>query len=428
MAAALAGPVSAQAPRATLTAPAEVDWGATVRLEGRGSAAAAGAALIRFEWTHLSGTGGMPVGEVVATDQPALLLPLDGYPPLDPGVHAFRLRVLDDQGRASPPVESQVIVMDTQAPTAVLQAPDRLDPTEVLVLDGTASYDPGGGSVERFEWTLVDAQGVGPLNTPMNQPVETVAPTWTVERLDGAPLAPGRLTYRLEVTDASGNRSAPTQVQVIVMDTQAPTAVLQAPDRLDPTEVLVLDGSASYDPGGGSVERFEWTLVDAQGVGPLNTPMNQPVETVAPSWTVERLDGDPLAPGRLTYRLEVTDASGNRSAPTQVQVFVVDTQAPTASATAPRRIVPTEPVTLDGGRSSDAAPGRVVRWHWVRRAGEGGGWRIGATRTTDRPTVDVPADRRRPLLPGTHVFELVVEDAAGNRSRPVRVSFDVPRR
>jgi hypothetical protein len=84
------------------------------------------------------------------------------------------------------------------------------------------------------------------------------------------PLAVGKHTFQLVVTDDSGNNSEPAVVSVIVLDTDRPTAVIDvlnsagnavpAPVRLGVGEKFTLSGRRSSDVGG-TVKTWTWTLL-----------------------------------------------------------------------------------------------------------------------------------------------------------------------
>jgi hypothetical protein len=86
--------------------------------------------------------------------------------PLSVGKHLFELVVLDDSQNPSQPAIVQVNVIDTQAPTAIINfSPDLRDPQDPRILrvpfgrpftlDGRASTDIGG-QVVRWTWKLVE--------------------------------------------------------------------------------------------------------------------------------------------------------------------------------------------------------------------------------------------------------------------------------
>ena len=101
-------------------------------------------------------------------------------------------------------------------------------------------------------------------------PARTSDPVLKVEPGE-APLPVGRHTFRLTVTDDSGNVSQPADVSVIVVDTQAPTAVLEVRDsrgravpdnRVSFGATFRLDARKSVDAGGGQIATYKWQLVD----------------------------------------------------------------------------------------------------------------------------------------------------------------------
>jgi hypothetical protein len=95
----------------------------------------------------------------------------------------------------------------------------------------------------------------------VNQSVTTDQPVVEVTVSASKPLPLGRHRFRLVVVDDSGNRSAPDEVEVIVADRSAPTAVLNAPKVVDLGQRFNLDGSKSFDVGGGRVVQWVWTYL-----------------------------------------------------------------------------------------------------------------------------------------------------------------------
>ncbi|MCB1942934.1 MAG: hypothetical protein H6942_03645 [Candidatus Accumulibacter sp.] len=95
----------------------------------------------------------------------------------------------------------------------------------------------------------------------INQEVKTDTPTVEVTLSATNALPLGRHTFRLVVVDDSGNASIPDEVVVIVADTSAPTAVLSAPRSVAFSTSFNLDGSRSFDAGGGRVTTYLWTYM-----------------------------------------------------------------------------------------------------------------------------------------------------------------------
>jgi hypothetical protein len=95
------------------------------------------------------------------------------------------------------------------------------------------------------------------INTEVVTKESTIEVTVNREK----PLPLGRHTFRLIVVDDAGNKSIPDEIQVIVADQQNPTAVLVGPKIAAFGASFPLDGSRSFDVGGGSVVRYEWTYL-----------------------------------------------------------------------------------------------------------------------------------------------------------------------
>jgi hypothetical protein len=92
----------------------------------------------------------------------------------------------------------------------------------------------------------------------------------------------------------------------------------------------------------------------------------QPVETTTPNIEVTVTPSAPLPAGRHRFQLVVEDDSGNRSEPSNAEVIVRDTQKPTAALDAPREVDLGRSFQLSATRSSDVAPGRIIKYIWTR--------------------------------------------------------------
>jgi hypothetical protein len=100
--------------------------------------------------------------------------------------------------------------------------------------------------------------------------IETTDATLTITMPDEK-LSVGSHTFELKVKDDAGNVSAPARVMLVVLDTQAPTAVLRVVDEqgrfLENNSIgygrgFVLDGRKSVDVGGGKIVSYTWSLVE----------------------------------------------------------------------------------------------------------------------------------------------------------------------
>jgi len=96
-------------------------------------------------------------------------------------------------------------------------------------------------------------------------------PTIQVEVSVAAPLPLGLNRFQLVVIDQSGNASAPATIDVIVKDTDKPTAVIDmvnadgaiiTPPTVSFGQSFVLSGKRSSDAPGDNVAQYRFTLID----------------------------------------------------------------------------------------------------------------------------------------------------------------------
>ena len=90
-----------------------------------------------------------------------------------------------------------------------------------------------------------------------------------------------------------------------------------------------------------------------------------PVTTEKPTVEVTVDLEAPLPVGRHKFQLVVEDDAGNRSLPDVVEIIVRDTLNPTAVLEAPSQVQPGQSFTLDGHKSTDVPPGKVVKYEWT---------------------------------------------------------------
>lgn len=92
--------------------------------------------------------------------------------------------------------------------------------------------------------------------------------------------------------------------------------------------------------------------------------IGEPVTTEEPFIDVENAADAPLLPGNYVFELVVVDDAGNQSPPARANVTITD-PGPSAIIEAPKRVPSGKKFRLDGGKSSDVPPGRIVRYTWT---------------------------------------------------------------
>ena len=96
----------------------------------------------------------------------------------------------------------------------------------------------------------------------VNVPIEAPAPDSQLVIVVGdKPLPIGSYTFRLEVIDTSGLKSLPNTRTVVIIDNEAPTAIISAPREVPFNTEFTLSGKESRDLGGGQIKTFIWTLI-----------------------------------------------------------------------------------------------------------------------------------------------------------------------
>jgi hypothetical protein len=98
---------------------------------------------------------------VIQKDNPVVSVDVTPAAPLSVGVHTFLLTVVDDSGNVSDPVKIDVIVKDTDKPTAVLDMVDKagnivaavVAPGTSFILSAARSKD-ATGKIAEYRFTM----------------------------------------------------------------------------------------------------------------------------------------------------------------------------------------------------------------------------------------------------------------------------------
>lgn len=97
-------------------------------------------------------------GQTVETKEPVVEVTVNPDRPLPTGRHRFRLVVVDDSGNASLPSDVEVIIRDSELPTAVLDAEPQVEFGRSFKLAGDRSSDVAPGKIVLYQWTLLDTR------------------------------------------------------------------------------------------------------------------------------------------------------------------------------------------------------------------------------------------------------------------------------
>jgi uncharacterized protein (TIGR03382 family) len=335
--------------------------------------------------------------------------------------------VSDFAGNAATPVNRQVQVRDTTAPTLFI-----IEPVEAQVQCGTLYEDPGARAMDTCAGDLTSA---------------------IVATRSGDSRRPGSFTITYSVQDPSGNRfTSPVVRTVNVRDDLPPTLTLVEPATQavecatpwnepgvtasdlcfgDLTSAITRTGTVSTGTPGDYTLRY--SVVDGAGNSASSVSRTVQVrDTLAPSITIEgpltqsaecgtayvdpgatardACAGDLTAalesigavstgtPGSYTLHYRVADPSGNQTTSVEVRtVTVVDEQPPTLEllGSASMRVECGSPYGDPGAKARDACAGDL------------------SERITRTGVVN-------PAMPGSYTISYAVSDPANNRVTALR--------
>ncbi|MCM5529388.1 PKD domain-containing protein [Parasegetibacter sp. NRK P23] len=301
------------------------------------------------------------------------------------GTYVYELTVTDNDGASS---KDQVKVtvnpapVPNQAPVANAGSDITITlPVNTATLNGGASYDPDG-TISTYKWSQVSG------NATISNP------SVMITNVTG--LKEGTYVYELTVTDNKGaTATGQVKITVLPVPNKAPIANAGADVSITlPQNLVVLDGSASYDPDG-RIVAYSWAKLT--GPSPFTIYNSNTASPTLPS----------LLEGTYVFELTVTDDKGAK-ATDKVTVVVKAQQVvnmpPVVLLQQTIRIqLPVSEALLDGSGSSDPE-GKPLSFAWKQVNGPS----EAAMATPEKSVTKVQG-----LIPGEYVFELTVRDEKG---------------
>jgi PKD repeat protein len=252
-----------------------------------------------------------------------------------------------DSGGLSDTLDTKILITVLEGPNtppvAVAMA-DKLTAVvgELIIFDGTDSYDPEDGPVSGFAW---DFLGAGTYTDSFSPVVPYKF--W----------APGTYLVDLRVTDSGGltdTLDVPLSIEITGPPNQPPVAVAKVDKTLAHVgEMIHFDATDSYDPEEGTVKSYLW---DLNGDGLYNDQFTGQFDYAYPAVGIYHVDV------RVSDTPGLTDTLGTKIT---IQILAADNSAPVAIAHASKVFgYVGDTISFDGSDSYDPEDGSPTSWGW----------------------------------------------------------------
>ncbi|SEW50287.1 PKD domain-containing protein [Chitinophaga arvensicola] len=231
----------------------------TAQLNGSGSTDPDGT-ITAYQWSQVSGPGNAVISTPTAVRA--------NISQLVAGTYIFELQVTDNSNatsKARVTVTVNQAIPSNQPPVANAGANITITlPVSTAQLNGSGSTDPDG-TIAAYQWSQVS----GPNNAVISTPAAV--------RTNISQLVAGTYIFQLQVADNLG-ATATARVTVTVNNAspsnQSPVAIAGNDQKVVLSDELVLlNGSASYDPDG-TIVAYRWELISGSSSATITNATN----------------------------------------------------------------------------------------------------------------------------------------------------------
>lgn len=303
--------------------------------------------LLQYTWTQVAGDAVALDGQSTATARFTA--------PRRSQTLLFSLQVSDSVNTVSAPLQ-RVEVVNLEPPSADAGPDQLVSMGELVLLDARGSSDPDSDALT-YRWEQVS--GVPVALADADAPVTTF----------GAPLEPGQLVFRVEVSD--GERVDEDGVMVEVKEAPQARIALGVGDgelvdrsgqvvTVGADQLLLLDATGSEPPPGSVLSGYQWLLRPEMPVG--DEELSSPVV----SFVSPRQGTVILVELQVQATLPLDEQDGIESEPTRLTIVV--NPAPEVDAGPDQAVSPGSVVRLDGANSEDP-DGEPLVYLWSQLSG-----------------------------------------------------------
>ena len=323
-----------------------VDEGTRVTLDGSNSYDPDLGDSITYQWEQ---TGGSPTVNLTGenTAQASFTAPNV----LSDIMLAFRLTVTDSSGSSNTDITTVNVRGDNDPPTAEAGPNQNVNAGNVVILNGSNSYDPDLGDSITYQW-----EQTGGSPTVNLTGANAAQATFTAPNVG---LGGESLTFELTVTDSGDLKDTDNTIVNVSFVNSPPVAIADPPTQtVDEGSVVILNGSNSYDPDLGDSITYQWEQTGGSPTVSLTGANAAQASFTAPN---VGLGGE-----SLTFELTVTDTSGLKDTDTSIVNVTGINEPPTADAGPDQAVEENTIITLNGSNSHDPDDGiKSYRWRQV---------------------------------------------------------------
>ena len=335
------------------------------------------------------------------------------------GSYSIKANLSDAAGNAAP-TTTQVIALETIAPTVAISTAGTTTNQATQTISGTVTAAAGEAAVGATV-TLFDSVNGGPA-TQIGTATVGAGGTWSTSvTLSGN----GSHSIVAQDTDTAGNLGGSTAV-VFTLATTAPSVAITAPvagdniiNKAEAAAGVTISGTATAGSAAINGQTATITIVDS-----TNAVKDTYTATVTGgTWSVNvtAAQAQALADGSYSIKANISDAAGN-AAPTATQAITIDETAPSIAITTPvagdniiNKSEATAGVTISGTATAGSAAvnGQTAT---ITIVDSTNAVKDTYTATVNNGTwsVNVTAAQAQGLADGSYSIKANLSDAAGN--------------
>jgi len=322
-----------------------VNEGETVILDGSASKLSGG--IDTYLWQQ---TGGSPTVTLIGANsaQASFVAPDIG---VGGTLLTFQLTISNSSGKSETDTMTVTVRFVNQIPAADAGDDQTVDEGTRVTLNGSNSYDPDLGDSITYQW-----EQTGGSPTVNLTGANAAQATFTAPNVG---LGGESLTFELTVTDSGDLKDTDNTIVNVSFVNSPPVAIADPPTQMvDEGNVVILNGSNSYDPDLGDSITYQW---EQTGGSPTVSLMG--ANAAQATFTAPNVG---LGGESLTFELTVTDTSGLKDTDTSIVNVTGINEPPTADAGPDQAVEENTIITLNGSNSHDPDDGiKSYRWRQV---------------------------------------------------------------